>query len=382
MTGRPKQTTTTRKPHKSGKKRKPAKLSRLHKPEGMSLEDWQVELRRQFGREQQYRIKNIGDHPLFSEFEVVNPESRNAYRVRIRGPRVGDNFCSCPDFATNTLGTCKRIEFTLAALERKRGAAAALRDGYQSALQRGFSPIRRPARGAIPSRRRLPGRAGRRGGAVFGSDGVLKPNAFAHFEEFLCKAGRLEHDLRCRDDVLAFVAEVRDAERRGEKVIEAFPRGSRSAAFKDLLKVDLYDYQRDGALFAARAGRCLIGDEMGLGKTIQALATAEIMARLFGVERALVVCPTSLKHQWRREIERFTASVGEVVGGLRPSRAAEFETESFYKIGQLRHRIRDLDLIAAWSPDLVILDEAQRIKNWNTRTGPASRRSPLPTPSS
>ena len=63
---------------------------------------------------------------------------------------------------------------------------------------------------------------------------------------------------------------------------------------------------------------------MGLGKTIQALAAAEIMARLFGVERVLIVCPTSLKHQWQREIERFTGRSVEVIGGLRPRRAAGF----------------------------------------------------------
>src|SRR5262249_62120507 len=103
----------------------------LQKPEGMALEDWQIELRRQFGREQNFTLKNLGEERIFSEFAVTNPQSKSSYRVHIRGPRPGDNFCSCPDFATNTLGTCKHIEFTLAVLERKRGGAAALRNGYQ-----------------------------------------------------------------------------------------------------------------------------------------------------------------------------------------------------------------------------------------------------------
>ena len=63
---------------------------------------------------------------------------------------------------------------------------------------------------------------------------------------------------------------------------------------------------------------------MGLGKTIQAIAAAEIMARHFGVERVLIVCPTSLKHQWEREIERFTDRERQVIGGLRPRREQQF----------------------------------------------------------
>jgi superfamily II DNA or RNA helicase len=350
------------------KTRKPAKLSRLNKPDGMSLEDWQIELRRQFGREQEYRLKNVGDQAVFSEFEVVNPQSRNAYRVRIRGPRLGDNHCSCPDFATNTLGTCKHIEFVLAVLERKRGGPVALKAGFRPPYSEVFlqygarREVRfRPGADCPPELARISAR-------YFGSDGLLLPEAFASFEEFLAEAGRLDHDLRCRDDVLTFVAEVRDAERRRERVAEAFPRGPKSAAFKDLLRVSLYDYQREGALFAARAGRCLIGDEMGLGKTIQALAAAEIMARLFGVERVLIVCPTSLKHQWQREIERFSGRAAQIIGGLRPARAAQFLEDAFFKILNYDTVHADLDLIDAWSPDLVILDEAQRIKNWNTRT--------------
>src|SRR5205085_6870018 len=107
------------------------RLSRQHKPEGMSLEEWQVQLRRQFGQEQRFRLANLGEHPVFSDFQVTNPQSGNTYKVRVRGRKVGDNACTCPDFATNTLGTCKHIEFTLARLRRKRGLRAQLRAGHQ-----------------------------------------------------------------------------------------------------------------------------------------------------------------------------------------------------------------------------------------------------------
>ena len=103
---------------------RPRKLSRLHRPEGMSLEAWQAALRRQFGREQRFTLRNLGPDPLFSEFQVTNPQSRTTYRVAIRGSAPGRNFCACPDFATNALGTCKHIEFTLARLERRPGARA------------------------------------------------------------------------------------------------------------------------------------------------------------------------------------------------------------------------------------------------------------------
>jgi hypothetical protein len=205
-------------------------------------------------------------------------------------------------------------------------------------------------------------------GRTFGPDGVLAPEAFERFDAFYEQARRLEPELRCADDAMAFIAEVRDGVQRRQRLAAAFPRGIRSAAFGKLLKTKLYDYQREGALFAARAGRCLIGDEMGLGKTVQAIAAAEILARHAGASRALVVCPTSLKHQWEREIERFSTRGATVIGGGALRRRELFAEESFFKIANYDNVARDLALIAAWSPELVILDEAQRIKNWATRT--------------
>jgi len=343
-------------------------LSRLQRPEEMSLEAWQRALRRQFGREQPFLLKRAGGHPVFSEFEVTNPQTRNTYRVVIRGGEPGNNFCACADFATNTLGTCKHVEFTLARLEKKPGARKALARPFEPPfsevyLQYGARrEVRfRPRAGAPVELNRLAAR-------YFGAGGELLPGAFAHFEQFLPAAARLDPDLRCYEDVLGFVAQVRDAERREQVLAEAFPRGIHSAGLKNLLRVPLYDYQGEAALFASRAGRSIIGDDMGLGKTIEAIAAVEIMARHFGVERVLVVCPTSLKHQWEREIARVADRPARVIGGFRRGREDGFRAESFYKVTNYDTVYRDLDLIAAWSPDLVILDEAQRIKNWNTRT--------------
>ncbi len=113
---------------------------------------------------------------------------------------------------------------------------------------------------------------------------------------------------------------MRDGERRHATLMEAYPKGIKDKALMGLVKVKLYPYQAEGALFAARAGRCLIGDEMGLGKTIQAIAAAELFARHFGVRRVLVVCPTSLKHRWKNEFARFTDRKVQVVNGLRAQR--------------------------------------------------------------
>ena len=116
------------------------RLSRLQAPEGVTSADWQRGLRQQFGAEQAFTLENLGSEPFFSDFAVANPESKSRYRVAIRGRVLGDNYCSCPDFATNGLGTCKHIEFTLAKLcEQKRGGVGRPAQGFQPPTQRGLS---------------------------------------------------------------------------------------------------------------------------------------------------------------------------------------------------------------------------------------------------
>jgi len=116
---------------RSKKVKVPARISHLKKPEGLSLEEWQVILRRQIALETRLRIKNVGTHPVFSTFQITNPKTTRTYRVVIAGEVPGINYCSCPDFAVNTLGTCKHVEAVLHKLRRKKSHRQTLKEGFQ-----------------------------------------------------------------------------------------------------------------------------------------------------------------------------------------------------------------------------------------------------------
>ena len=352
------------------------KLSRTHAPPGLAPIEWQRALRRQFGREQVFGLDNIGSEPFFSEFRVSNPESKSSYYLAIRGAQPGDNFCACPDFATNELGTCKHIEFTLAKLARKRGAKAAFARGYQPAFSELY--LRNDGNRTIHFRAGTdcPSALGRSAAALFDAakGWRLPEDRFDKIGRFVALAASAGHELRAYNDALDFVAGRSDAARRGAALADLFPAGAADSRWKKLLKAPLYPYQAEGALFAVRAGRALIGDEMGLGKTIQAIAAAEILARHFGAAKVLVVCPTSLKYQWQSEMLRFSGRASRVIAGGRAQRQKEYAEEDFCKITNYEKLKSDLDLIATWAPDLVIVDEAQRVKNWNTIAAKALKR--------
>ncbi len=352
------------------------KLSRTHAPDGLSPIDWQRALRRQFGREQSFDLENTGAEPIFSEFRVGNPQSKSSYRVAIRGLRPGDNFCSCPDYATNELGTCKHIEFTLAQLEKKRGAKAAFARGYHPPFSELY--LRNDSGRTIHFRAGTDCPAAVSKAAVLLFDEsrgwVLRENCFGKLERFVTAVAKTGHELRAYDDALDFVAGQRDAESRVVALDGLFPRGADDPLLKKLLKAPLYAYQAEGALFAVSAGRTLIGDEMGLGKTIQAIAAAEILARHFGVSKVLVICPTSLKYQWQSEIARFAGRESRVLTGGRVQRQKDYALDDFCKITNYEKLKSDLELITFWAPELVIVDEAQRVKNWNTIAAKALKR--------
>ena len=156
----------------------------------------------------------------------------------------------------------------------------------------------------------------------------------------------------------------------GAKRPPLFPRISpRGRATLDVLTHPLLPYQRAGAMHLAFGERALLADDMGLGKTIQAIAACELLAGRKGVGRVLVVCPASLKAEWEEQIVRFCARPTHLVFGPRAQRLAAYRDPAFFTIVNYEQVLGDADDInALLQPDIVVLDEAQRIKNWQTKT--------------
>ena len=142
---------------------------------------------------------------------------------------------------------------------------------------------------------------------------------------------------------------------------------------EDMLGVParLHDYQWEGVSFLYRNQAALLADEMGLGKTVQtAVALALTLSTRADMSRALIVAPAALKMNWMSELGKWAPSltVRSLVGDVS-------EREAFYLLPipvlvSSYEQIRQdgFDRIPANTFDIVILDEAQRIKNPNSAT--------------
>lgn len=76
----------------------------------MSLEEWQIALRKQVALEEKFVIECVDEKSCPGEYRVRNPKTEQGYKVVYRGAKSPWNYCSCMDFKTSQLGTCKHVE--------------------------------------------------------------------------------------------------------------------------------------------------------------------------------------------------------------------------------------------------------------------------------
>jgi SNF2 family DNA or RNA helicase len=335
------------------------------------LREEQIDIRRQRAKAGQFRIERQGKHRVFGDYRVTNPQSGGQYTVTIRGFDVGDNACSCPDYKSNTLGTCKHIEAVLDSLKEE----------VPPQFQRKKAEIKRPEillsyGEKLQLALLLPARH---------SDKLAKL-AQTYFDEkgFWSGRGQYPDLIRAIEEVPEAVTVSSDAMEFIDREIERAEMLAREHQWLQQLadgtfdqnwfSVPLYDYQIRGALFLACRGRSILGDDMGLGKTVQTLAAVELLARERNVQKVLVVAPASVKYQWETEIRKFTTRPVQVIDGSPEARLDQYAQPTFYRLVNYEQVVRDGEALNAWKPDVIILDEAQRIKNWEAKTSRAVKK--------
>ncbi|OFW20285.1 MAG: hypothetical protein A3G21_26860 [Acidobacteria bacterium RIFCSPLOWO2_12_FULL_66_21] len=301
------------------------------------------------------------------------------YRTLLRRIEPLDGSCECADFLRNSLGLCKHLVAVLEHVVSKR---------YRGIIERELAPELAPLRWDPVRPLTGPGDWLAR---IRWVDGAPDPNLRRWLrpakgngwaaaipeasEQRLALVDRLRAALRDGNGEPALHALLQ--EERGRLVRRIQTSSTRKHLHRALhtLKQSLYRYQHDGVERFLTRGRLLLADDMGLGKTAQAIAACHALWHTGRVRRGLLVVPAALKPQWLREWQLFTDAPAAVVDGTPGERRAAFEAcRRGFLLGNYEQLIRDLDVVREWRPDIVVLDEAQRIKNWATKTALAVKR--------
>ena len=303
-------------------------------------------------RTEKMRLTSLDSQEIWTDYTLTNAASGKSYRVALRGWQPGQSYCSCPDFRKNTLGTCKHILYALETVRRR------------------FSD----------SQRNRPYR--RRDISVhlsYGEELELRILLPPHLDELISSIVCPIRDRPITDlpDLLKRTRLL--LQRIAAKVAEIRRNPKFHPLRTTLLKAEILPYQLDGIAFAAGAGRAILADDMGLGKTLQGIGMAELLAREADIRKVLVVCPASVKAQWRSEVLRFSERDCQIVLGSAAGRSGQYESECFFTICNYEQVLRDIITIERVRWDLIVLDEGQRIKNWEAKTSQTikSLRSPF-----
>jgi len=300
---------------------------------------------------------------VFSTYKVQGKSA--SYIVELRSLTQNINSCSCPDIEVNRLGTCKHIEAVKLLHVNSKAKNTKIEIFLDTRIDKICILFPKGSRKRSYLRDILE--------QFFSQDTTLLSEPTIAMASLNRTIDSLEPIYKNRVRVSSLIEKYLQ-----EKMFELEKSSNKNTFFQDykhgkksfeFLKHSLYEYQKEGVLHLAFSERALLADDMGLGKTIQAIGASVLLKDLKKIERVLVISPASLKSEWEEQISKFTDESSLFVYGNRTKREKIYNQDSFFYLANYEQILYDKDIInSVLKPDIIILDEAQRIKNWQTKT--------------
>lgn len=147
-----------------------------------------------------------------------------------------------------------------------------------------------------------------------------------------------------------------------------------------IMPFEPFPYQYEGIAWLFSQKAALLADEMGLGKTMQTITAIRLLLRAGQTRRILLVCPKPLIPNWQREFKMWADELPVVTieGDAARRQMLWMMPGVTILLANYELLVRDIETFGDQPPqfDLVILDEAQRIKNRDSRTATTARHIP------
>ncbi len=197
------------------------KLSNRICPPQMSIEEWQVALRRKMAKKSDFLIKHLDDNKVWGDYLVLHGD--NKYKVAFRGVCSTANYCSCLDFRTSGLGTCKHIEAVILKLRREESGFPWGNIEYvplYSSIYINYKEGRKVQFSLGLTEKALYQSFQRK---YFDENNTLKREYYDHIDEICAEASEIDANFRCYEDVYEYVDTQVRTDKWRNMLIKHFP---------------------------------------------------------------------------------------------------------------------------------------------------------------
>jgi SNF2 family DNA or RNA helicase len=270
---------------------------------------------------------------IYGEHLLKNAQGKT-YQLSFYNFEKRLGYCSCIDYQTNKLETCKHLMFAFDAFDNK------YKDSHIPQQTYPFLEIFRHPLHNYQISWFYPHQASSEMLELleefFDEKQLFKAEKMPDIHQFLEKI-QTQKSAKIRPEVIKYISSYFDEQSLRELFIK-------NDLPSELLTHKIYPFQKEGIQFIGSKKGCILADEIGLGKTVQAIGAALFKAKVLGFRKVNILCPEPLIEHWKTELNKWVPDNSKAI----------FILESFNQI------------MLTEKTDFLIIDEAQKIDDYSS----------------